>query len=112
MPPSNEPSRELHRRLRLPLNGAVRVAAGLVFLVAVGGLLWWRHGNLAAIGNAFSEVRWEWVVAAIALNLLSVVVRALAWTTVIHSAMEPPHPRVLLVFSATRRGLDPEIARA
>jgi len=105
MPPSNEPSRELQRRLRLPLSGAVRVAAGLVFLVAVGGLLWWRHGNLAAIGNAFSEVRWEWVVAAIALNLLSVVVRALAWTTVIHSAMEPPHPRVLLVFSAFSVGL-------
>ena len=50
-------------------------------------------------------MRWEWVVVAIALNLLSVVARALAWTTVIHSAMEPPHPRAPLVFSAFSVGL-------
>ena len=72
---------------------------------AVVGVLWWRHGTLSSIGTAFSAVRWEWVVVAIALNLLSVVVRALAWTTVIHSAMEPPHPRAPLVFSAFSVGL-------
>jgi uncharacterized membrane protein YbhN (UPF0104 family) len=81
------------------------VVLGLLVLGAFAALVWWRHGTFAAIGDAFSLVRWEWVVVAIALNLLSVVVRALAWTTVIHSAMEPPHPRVPLVFAAFSVGL-------
>jgi uncharacterized membrane protein YbhN (UPF0104 family) len=81
------------------------VALGLLFLGALAGLLWWRQGSLASIGSAFSAVRWQWVVVAIALNLLSVIVRALAWTTVIHSAMEPPYPRAPLVFSAFSVGL-------
>jgi uncharacterized protein (TIRG00374 family) len=105
MQPANDPSTEPNRLLRLPFNRVVRIALGLLFVAGLAGLLWWRHGSLSAIGDAFSAVRWEWVVAAIALNLLSVVVRALAWTTVIHSAMEPPHPRVLLVFSAFSVGL-------
>jgi uncharacterized membrane protein YbhN (UPF0104 family) len=105
MQPANEPPREPSRSLRVPSGRVARAAIGLLVLAAVGGLLWWRHGNLTAIGDAFSAVRWEWVVAAIALNLLSVVVRALAWTTVIHSAMEPPRPGGLLVFSAFSVGL-------
>jgi uncharacterized membrane protein YbhN (UPF0104 family) len=105
VPPSNEPSREPNRILRLPAGRIVRATMGVLFLAAVAGLLWWRHGSLTAIGDAFSAVRWEWVVIAIALNLLSVVVRVLAWNTVIHSAMEPPHPGLLLVFSAFGVGL-------
>ena len=50
-------------------------------------------------------MQWEWVAVAIALNLLSVVARALAWTTVIRQAMPPPHPGVSLVFSAFSVGL-------
>ena len=96
---------EPNRLLRLPNSRFVRVILGLVVLAALAGLFWWRRGSLASIGSAFSQVRWEWVVAAIALNLLSVVVRALAWTTVIHSAMEPPRPRMPLVFSAFSVGL-------
>jgi uncharacterized protein (TIRG00374 family) len=94
-----------NRLLRLRIGPVVRVGAGLVLLGGLAALVWWRHGSLDAIGTAFSAVRWEWVVVAIALNLLSVVVRALAWTTVINSAMEPPHPRALLVFSAFSVGL-------
>jgi uncharacterized membrane protein YbhN (UPF0104 family) len=90
---------------RLPSSRLARVLAGILFLAAVAALLWWRHGSFAAIGHAFSKVRWEWVVVAIALNLLSVVARVLAWATVIHSAMEPPRPRFLLVFSAFGVGL-------
>ncbi len=94
-----------NRVLRLALSPAARAAAGLLLLAALAALVWWRHGSLSGIGSAFSAVRWQWVVFAIALNLLSVVVRALAWTTVIHSAMQPPHPRALLVFSAFSVGL-------
>ncbi|HEY3550671.1 MAG TPA: lysylphosphatidylglycerol synthase transmembrane domain-containing protein [Gaiellaceae bacterium] len=104
-PPPNEPVRESQRQLPVPTGPIARAAVGLLLLAGVGGLLWWRHGSLAAIGDAFSAVRWEWVVVAIALNLLSVIARVLAWATVIHSAMEPPHPRLPLVFSAFGVGL-------
>jgi uncharacterized membrane protein YbhN (UPF0104 family) len=90
---------------RLPSGRLVRVGVGTIILVGFGLLIWWRHGNLTAIGTAFKDVQWEWVVAAIGLNLLSVIARALAWTTVIHSAMDPPRPRAMLVFSAFSVGL-------
>jgi len=96
---------DLSRLVRLPSSRLVRVFLGLVVLAALAGLFWWRRDSFASIGTAFSQVRWEWVVVAIALNLLSVVVRALAWTTVIHSAMAPPRPRAPLVFSAFSVGL-------
>ena len=100
-----ELSRELKRFVRLPSSRIARVILGLLVLAAFAGLFWWRRGSLESIGSAFRAVEWEWVVVAIALNLLSVVVRTLAWTTVIHSAVEPPRPRVLLVFSAFSVGL-------
>lgn len=90
---------------RLPSSRILRVFLGLVVLAAVVGLFWWRRNSVATIGSAFRAVEWEWVVVAILLNLLSVVARALAWTTVIHSAMDPPRPRALLVFSAFSVGL-------
>jgi uncharacterized protein (TIRG00374 family) len=82
-----------------------RVALGIVFMAVVGLLLFWRGPSLHGLGVAFSAVKWEWVVVAIGLNLLSVVVRALAWTTVIRQAMPPPHPSPLTVFSAFSVGL-------
>ena len=91
--------------VRLPSSRIARVFLGLLVLASVAGVLWWRHDSLASIGDAFKAVRWEWVVVAIALNLLSVVFRALAWTTVINSAMEPPHPGFRLVFAAFSVGL-------
>jgi uncharacterized protein (TIRG00374 family) len=71
----------------------------------VGFLFWWKGPSFTAIADAFTQVRWEWVAFAIALNLASVVVRALAWRTVIRQAMEPPHPSSMLVFSAFSVGL-------
>jgi uncharacterized protein (TIRG00374 family) len=90
---------------RLPSSRVVRVFLGLVVLAAVVGLFYWRRGSFEGIGSAFSSVEWDWVIVAIALNLLSVIARALAWTTVIHSAMDPPRPGVPLVFSAFSVGL-------
>ncbi len=90
---------------RLPSSRIVRVFLGLVVLAAIVGLFWWRRSSVETIGSAFRAVEWEWVVVAILLNLLSVIARALAWTTVIHSAMDPPRPRATLVFSAFSVGL-------
>ncbi len=93
------------RKPRIPSGPLARAAAGLPLLAAAIALLWWRGPSLTGIADAFAAVQWQWVVVAIALNLLSVVVRALAWTTVIRQAMPPPHPRPLLVFSAFSVGL-------
>jgi uncharacterized protein (TIRG00374 family) len=74
-------------------------------MAIVLALLFWRGPSLSGIGHAFDAVRWQWVVLAIGLNLVSVVVRAAAWTTVIRQAMPPPHPPPLTVFSAFSVGL-------
>jgi uncharacterized membrane protein YbhN (UPF0104 family) len=83
--------------VRLALIAAA--GAGVVVLV------WWRGPDWGAVGNAFRSVQWEWVVLAIVLNLVSVVVRAFAWRTVIDQAIDEPHPRFPLVFSAFSVGL-------
>jgi uncharacterized protein (TIRG00374 family) len=86
-------------------NRWIRVVAALVFLGIVALLLFWRGPSLNGIGDAFSAVEWQWVVLAIGLNLASVVVRALAWRTVINQAIPEPHPGIMLVFSAFSVGL-------
>jgi uncharacterized membrane protein YbhN (UPF0104 family) len=92
-------------KVPLPQRPAVRLA--IVLLVAAGlvALVWWRGPDWHLVKDTFDAVRWEWVVTAIGLNLLSVVVRAVAWRTVIGQAMAPPHPRFPLVFSAFSVGL-------
>src|SRR3954468_22860660 len=92
-------------RLSLPRSRSVRIVASLAAMGLVAFLFWWRGPSLTAIGDAFTQVRWEWVALAIGLNLASVVVRALAWRTVIRQAMTPPHPGIMLVFSAFSVGL-------
>jgi len=92
-------------KVPLPQRPAVRLA--IVLLVAAGlvALVWWRGPDWHLVKDTFDAVRWEWVVAAIGLNLVSVVVRAVAWRIVIGQAMAPPHPRFPLVFSAFSVGL-------
>src|SRR5262249_28175396 len=53
-----------------------------------------------AVQDAFTEVHWAWVVAAIGINLLSVLSRSIAWDTVIKQSLVPPTPRFSTVFSA------------
>ena len=76
----------------------------VLFIVALS-LIWWRGPDWAVVRDAFTVVRWPWVVAAVGLNLLSVIVRALAWNTVISQAISPPRPRFRQVFSAFGVGL-------
>jgi uncharacterized protein (TIRG00374 family) len=92
-------------QLRLPRSKLVRVAISLLFMALVVFLLLWRGPSLSAIGDAFTTVEWHWVALAIGINLGSVMVRALAWRTVIRQATTPPHPSALLVFSAFSVGL-------
>jgi uncharacterized membrane protein YbhN (UPF0104 family) len=82
-----------------------RIAA--VFLAAGGlvALVWWRGPDWHQVGHTFDSVRWQWVLAAIGFNLVSVIVRAIAWRTVITQSMAKPHPRFMLVFSAFSVGL-------
>ena len=85
------------RRWRLLV--LVPILAGAAALVVFRGPDW--H----AVRNAFALVRWEWVAAAIGLNLLSVVLRAFAWETTIKQSIAKPHPRFPLVFAAFSVGL-------
>jgi uncharacterized protein (TIRG00374 family) len=74
-------------------------------LVAAGLLIWLRGPNWHQVGHSFSSVRWWYVALAVGLNLLSVIVRAAAWNTVIRQAMPAPRPPFPLVFSAFCVGL-------
>jgi uncharacterized membrane protein YbhN (UPF0104 family) len=81
----------------------VRGLFAVCMLITIGGLLWWRGPEWDRVGDAFGRVSWSWVAAALGLNLLSVVIRALAWRTVIHQALppeqQPPFRRVFSAFS-------------
>ena len=90
---------------RIPRSPWTRGGIALAFLAGSA-----RCSGGTARTGASSTTRsprssWKWVAAAVGLNLLSVVARAAAWDTVIHSAMPPPHPRFGLVFSAFSVGL-------
>jgi len=91
--------------LRAVRNPWLRLAAVIGVLAAVAVLLYVRGPDWGRVGNAFEAVRWEWVAVAIGFNLLSIIVRAIAWRTVIKQAIPKPHPRFGLVFSAFSVGL-------
>jgi len=86
-------------------NPWVRVAIVVAAAAGAVAMLWWRGPAWGAVLDAFQAVEWYWIAAAIGFNLLSVLVRAVAWQTVIVQAMEPPHPAFPLVFSAFSVGL-------
>jgi glycosyltransferase 2 family protein len=74
----------------------------IVMVAAVATLFWWRGPDWGRVGDAFEAVSWNWIVVALALNLLSVVIRAWAWRTVIMQALpdgqSPRFPRVFAAF--------------
>ena len=84
------------------------IRLAIAFLLPLAGgiaLLWWRGPNWGTVSDAFSQVHWEWIVAAVGFNMLSIVVRAFAWKTAIGEALPPPHPPFRLVFAAFGVGL-------
>jgi glycosyltransferase 2 family protein len=82
-----------------------RIGLLISAFVATLVLLIWRGPEWNLVADAFRLVELEWVVLAIALNLVSVVARAAAWNQVIEHAMPPPRPRFREVFSAFGVGL-------
>jgi uncharacterized protein (TIRG00374 family) len=89
---------------RLGRNQLLAAAGVVVLLVVSGVLIWWRGPEWGRVWDAFELVSWQWIAAAIGLNLLSVVVRALAWRTVVDQAVAPPF-RFGRLFSAYSVGL-------
>jgi uncharacterized protein (TIRG00374 family) len=83
----------------------LRLAIVVAGAAGMGALVWWRGPDWGTVGDAFKAVRWQWVVLAIALNMISVLARAFAWRTVINQALDEPHPAFPLVFSAFSVGL-------
>ena len=92
-------------KLPLPRSPWARAALFLPFLLVAVVLVWWQGPDWELVGDAFTVVAWWWIVAALGLNLLSVVARALAWRTVVNHALPPPHPPFARVFSAFAVGL-------
>jgi glycosyltransferase 2 family protein len=75
-------------------------------LAALFLLLWWRGPEWGRVGDAFEAVAWQWVGIALALNLLSVLIRAVSWGVVINQALPRSHqPPFSSVFSAFAVGL-------
>jgi uncharacterized protein (TIRG00374 family) len=92
-------------KTRIPGGVWWRVALIVLAACGVGALLWWRGPDWTQVGKAFTGVKWHWVVAAVALNLLSIIARSVAWNAVISQAMPAPRPRFRYVFSAFCVGL-------
>jgi uncharacterized membrane protein YbhN (UPF0104 family) len=89
-----------------PTNWFVRLLFAVSMLVTIVGLVIWRGPEWDLVGNAFRRVSWNWIAAAIGLNLVSIVIRALAWRTVLTQAMPPDQmPRFSRIFSAFSIGL-------
>jgi uncharacterized protein (TIRG00374 family) len=91
--------------VRFVRSGWVRAAFVVLAAAGVVAALWWRGPAWGAVADVFTAVQWPWVAAAVGLNLRSVLMRALAWRTVIVQAFERPHPSFMLVFSAFSVGL-------
>jgi uncharacterized membrane protein YbhN (UPF0104 family) len=79
------------------------VVLGVLVLAVVA--VWWRGPNWNDVYHAFDFVAWRWIVAAIALNLLSVLSRAFSWRLTIGQALPDPQPSFASVFSAFGVGL-------
>jgi uncharacterized membrane protein YbhN (UPF0104 family) len=85
--------------------GRWRFLLVLPLMAGAIALIIWHGPNWGSVQDAFTLVRWEWVFAAIGLNLLSVLARAYAWETVIKQSIAEPRPGFRLVFSAFSVGL-------
>jgi uncharacterized protein (TIRG00374 family) len=83
-------------------------ARGLFVLAMLLGALagiWWRGPEWDDVYHAFDFVSWRWIIAGFALNLVSVLARAVSWHLTIRQALPDPQPPFRHVFSAFGVGL-------
>ena len=92
-------------QVRLPRSSAGRLALVFVPIVLLLALAVWRSPGMGVLERAFRAVEWEWVAAAVLVNLFSIVVRSEAWRVVIAQAIPKPCPSRRAVFSAFCVGL-------
>jgi uncharacterized protein (TIRG00374 family) len=90
---------------KLPQSPWWRVAMLVPPLVLAGLLLWWRGPDWPLVFHAFDFVEWRWIIVAFALNLWSVLFRAISWRITIGQALDPPHPRFNNVLTSFGIGL-------
>lgn len=90
---------------RLPTSPWVRIGAVALLIGGAAAAVYFGGPDWGQVADAFRAVQWEWIAAAIGLNLLSALSRSLSWNTIIDQAVPPPHPRFLHVFSAFSIGL-------
>jgi uncharacterized membrane protein YbhN (UPF0104 family) len=89
----------------LPQSRLARALAVLAIGATVVALLVWRGPEVGPLIDVFQAVEWEWVAAALLINLFSIAVRSSAWRVVIKEACAPPYPARRLVLSAFSIGL-------
>ena len=89
----------------LPQSLWLRALLVLPLVAVVAVLLWWRGPDWNVVYHAFDLVNWAWILFALGLNLVSVLLRSLAWQLTINQALEPPQPRFDRVFSSFSVGL-------
>ena len=80
----------------IPRSPWLRASLVVPFLAAVVVLLWWRGPDWNVVYHAFDLVNWAWIAFAFGLNLVSVLLRSLAWRLTIDQALDPPHPALQL----------------
>ena len=86
--------------IAVPRSSWWRAAIVLALLGVAVVMLWWRGPEWGLVADAFRLVEWTWIFAAIGLNLLSAVSRALAWRTVVNQALRERSPPFARIFSA------------
>ena len=82
-----------------------RLLAMLVAAVGVLLLLWLRGPSWSRVGHSFTDVGWQWVIASLALNVVSVLMRVLCWRVILLQALEKVRLRFMTVLSAFAIGL-------
>jgi uncharacterized protein (TIRG00374 family) len=94
----------------VPRSRLARAALVTALAVVLVALAVWQGPDLGVVGPAFGAVEWRWVAAAVALNVVSAVLRSLAWKVVLDQALPVPQPRWRTVFSAFSVGLLANVA--
>ena len=92
-------------RLPIPRSRIWRAAIVTPPIVALLVLAVLHSPDLELVADAFQVVNWEWVAAAVLINLVSVVVRSTAWRIVLREAFPHARLRSRSVFAAFCVGL-------